>query len=106
MKVELLTEDREEEYSRLLLRDERALFNNSLKFRELLRQVTDATDYYLIVLEGGRIVGALPTFLKLNSDYGSVADIRETPVKDIIKELQQCGVDIFGYDSLLDDIEA
>jgi UDP-N-acetyl-D-glucosamine/UDP-N-acetyl-D-galactosamine dehydrogenase len=35
----------------------------------------------------------------------NVADIRETPVKEIIKQLQEYGVDIYGYDPLLDDIE-
>ena len=34
-----------------------------------------------------------------------VADTRETPVKEIIKELQEYGIEIFGYDPLLDDIE-
>jgi len=34
----------------------------------------------------------------------NVADTRETPVKGIIKGLQEYGVDIFGYDPLLDDI--
>jgi len=34
-----------------------------------------------------------------------VADTRETPVKEIIKELQEYGMEIFGYDPLLDDIE-
>ena len=36
-----------------------------------------------------------------------VADIRETPAKEIIKELQEHGVEIFGYDPLLnaDDFE-
>ena len=72
MRTEILTEDREAEYSQLILRDERALFNSSLKFRELLRQVTGATDYYLIALEDNEIVGALPAFLKSNNSYGSV----------------------------------
>jgi len=35
----------------------------------------------------------------------NVADTRETPVKQIIKELQEYGVDIYGYDPLLSDIE-
>jgi UDP-N-acetyl-D-galactosamine dehydrogenase len=35
----------------------------------------------------------------------NVADTRETPVKEIIKELREYGVDIYGYDSLLRDIE-
>jgi len=34
----------------------------------------------------------------------NVADTRETPVKEIIKQLQEYGVDIYGYDPLLDDI--
>lgn len=34
----------------------------------------------------------------------NVADIRETPVKEIIKELREYGVDIYGYDPLLDGI--
>jgi len=35
----------------------------------------------------------------------NVADTRETLVKEIIKELKEYGVEIFGYDPLLDDIE-
>ena len=35
----------------------------------------------------------------------NVADTRETPVKELIKQLKGYGVDIFGYDPLLDDIE-
>jgi len=33
-----------------------------------------------------------------------VGDTRETPVKEIIKELKEFGVEIYGYDPLLDDI--
>jgi UDP-N-acetyl-D-glucosamine/UDP-N-acetyl-D-galactosamine dehydrogenase len=36
----------------------------------------------------------------------NVVDIRETPVKEIIKELQEYGVNIYGYDPLLSDIKA
>ena len=35
----------------------------------------------------------------------NVADTRETPVKEIIKELREYGVEITAYDPLLDDIE-
>jgi hypothetical protein len=70
--IKLLTKEREEEYTRLISRDDRALFNSSLTFRQLLRQVTGAVDYYLVALEGNTIIGALPTFLKLNNKYGNV----------------------------------
>jgi UDP-N-acetyl-D-galactosamine dehydrogenase len=35
----------------------------------------------------------------------NVVDIRETPAKEIVRELQEYGVDIYGYDPLLSDIE-
>lgn len=35
----------------------------------------------------------------------NVADTRETPVKQIVKELKEFGVEIYGYDPLLDNIE-
>jgi len=36
----------------------------------------------------------------------NVADIRETPAKEIIRELREYGVDIFGYDPLVDGVAA
>jgi UDP-N-acetyl-D-galactosamine dehydrogenase len=36
----------------------------------------------------------------------NVADTRETPVKQVIKELKGYGIDIFGYDPMLDTAEA
>jgi UDP-N-acetyl-D-galactosamine dehydrogenase len=36
----------------------------------------------------------------------NVADTRETSAKGIIEELKRGGIDIYGYDPLLDDIEA
>ena len=35
----------------------------------------------------------------------NVVDIRETPVKEIIKKLKEYGVELYGYDPLLNDIE-
>ena len=35
----------------------------------------------------------------------NVADTRESPVRGIIKELREYGIEIYGYDPLLDDIE-
>ena len=36
----------------------------------------------------------------------NVADIRETPAKEVVKELQEYGIDIYGYDPLLGAIKA
>ena len=35
----------------------------------------------------------------------NVADMRETPLKEVIKELKEYGIDTFGYDPLLDNAE-
>jgi UDPglucose 6-dehydrogenase/UDP-N-acetyl-D-galactosamine dehydrogenase len=35
----------------------------------------------------------------------NVPDIRETPVKEMVKELKEFGVEVYGYDPLLDGIE-
>jgi len=35
----------------------------------------------------------------------NVADIRETPAREIIRELKEYGIDISGYDPLLNDVE-
>jgi UDP-N-acetyl-D-mannosaminuronate dehydrogenase len=35
----------------------------------------------------------------------NVPDIRETPAKEIIRELSEYGIELYGYDPLLDNIE-
>jgi UDP-N-acetyl-D-galactosamine dehydrogenase len=35
----------------------------------------------------------------------NVADTRETPVMEIIRDLQEYGVDVYGYDHMLDEME-
>jgi len=72
LKTEILSSEREAEYEKFLLNDERVLFNSNLKFRKLMRRVTKAEDYYLIALEDNKIVGTLPVFLFTNGKYGNV----------------------------------
>ena len=51
------------------------------------------------VIKGSRILIMGLTYKE------NVADTRETPAKDIIKELKEYGVEILGYDPLLNNIE-
>ncbi len=51
------------------------------------------------VIKGSRVVIMGLTYKE------NVADIRETPVKELIKQLKDYGLEIFGYDPLLDNIE-
>jgi len=70
--TDILSIEKENEYERFILNDERVLFNSSLKFRKLVQKVTNAKDYYLVALENDRIVGTLPAFLFTNKKYGNV----------------------------------
>lgn len=72
LKTEILGPEREVEFERFILKDDRVLFNSNLKFRKLIIRVTKAKDYYLIALENNKIVGTLPTFLFINEKYGNV----------------------------------
>lgn len=65
MKVELLTKDKEKQYSEFLLNHDHSLFNASLLFRDFLcTLLPGATPYYFLAIDEGQIVGALPSFLK------------------------------------------
>lgn len=72
VQIELLPPDDEEEYEATLKTDEHALLYSSIKYRNLLRQVVNGEDFYILAKEGGQIKGVFPTFLKRNSKYGSV----------------------------------
>jgi UDP-N-acetyl-D-galactosamine dehydrogenase len=52
------------------------------------------------VIKGSRILIMGLTYKE------NVADTRETPVKEVIKELREYSVDVYGYDPLLDVTEA
>lgn len=51
------------------------------------------------VIKGSRVLIAGLTYKE------NVADIRQSPVKDIIKGLKEYGVEVIGYDPLISDIE-
>jgi len=72
MKIELLTEAWEDEYTQLILQDEQSNFYSSLLFRNMLERITSAEPRYLVAVSGDKLVGVLPAFLKRNNRYGDV----------------------------------
>lgn len=72
MNVERLTESDEAAYEQMLLRQPKTLLYASLKYRALLRQHLAAEDCYLVIKEGGSLLGAMPLFLKRSPLYGNV----------------------------------
>lgn len=71
--IELLTPKLEARYETLLRSTETSLLYASLSYRQFLRSVlAGSRDRYLVALEQGEVVGALPSFVMYNSSYGNV----------------------------------
>jgi hypothetical protein len=73
LNIEILTEKYEEDYTNWLLSVDNSLLYASLPYRNFLKLVLDnSRPLYLLAFEQDRIVGALPAFLKLNTQIGNV----------------------------------
>jgi len=68
--VRKLTESDQEAYEAFLAGHAHSLFYHSNRFRLFLRALLDANDHYLLAIEDGDIVGALPAF-RVHSPLGS-----------------------------------
>ena len=73
---------------------------NDYMHKHIAEMTMKALNYAGKVIKGSKVLIMGLTYKE------NVADTRQTPAKDIIKELKEYGVDIYGYDPLLSDIEA
>ena len=71
LKIEILTKEKEEEYSKSILKDSRSFLLSTLKYRDLIEEVTKSEPRYIILLKDNKIVASLPTFIKRGKE-GSV----------------------------------
>jgi hypothetical protein len=72
MQIEILSNELEPAYSAFLLGRESSIVSMSLAYRDLLKELLDAQDHYLIATENEKIIGALPLLIKENDKYGRV----------------------------------
>lgn len=71
--IERLTSARDDEYVDLLGSIPGSLVFQTLRYRDFLASILDESeDRYLVAVDGGRVVGALPAFLKRNPRHGNV----------------------------------
>lgn len=71
--VGFLSAQREGEYEKFINSMPSTMLYASIPFRNLLCSFLDATDKYLVAIDSNDcIVGALPTFIKHNREYGSI----------------------------------
>ena len=69
MNIEVLNDG---EYGDFLLSSNSTLLSSTLKYRDLMKWVTDSIPYYITLRKKDKIIGALPTFIKKNTKYGNV----------------------------------
>jgi len=72
MLVKTLSKNEEGFCDQFLRKDDAVLLSYSLKFRDLIKSLSKSEDKYLIVEEEGKIVGALPVFIKINNQCGNI----------------------------------
>src|SRR3954451_691704 len=72
MQVELLTKQLEPAYTAFLLKRASTMASMSIAYRDLLIELLDAGNQYLIAIDQGNVVGALPLLAKHNPKYGRV----------------------------------
>ncbi len=71
--IEFLKQEHENEYENLICAKPTGLLYYSLQYRNFLSKfLKDSEPYYLVAFQDGQMVGALPTFLKRNSQFGNV----------------------------------
>lgn len=72
MIIKVLSKIEEDNYTKFLLKDERSLIYYSLKYRDLIKRITESEDIYLIAEKDGDILGVLPIFIKTSTKYGNI----------------------------------
>jgi hypothetical protein len=71
--IDLLTKELEAPYEAMLQDIRHSLLYGSLKYRDFLNRILIGSEpRYLVAHESGRMLGALPSFLKRNGTYGNV----------------------------------
>jgi len=71
MRIELLNKSLEEAYTRFIKGFEHTLLYASVKYRELLKEYTHATDEYLVAIDDNEAIqGVLPLFKKYAEGHG------------------------------------
>jgi hypothetical protein len=71
--IERLTPSREAAYVELLRSVPGSLVFQTLRYRDFLARILESSEErYLVAVDGGRVVGALPCFLKKNERHGNV----------------------------------
>jgi len=70
--ITMLTGNYEARYTEMLHNCREAMFNHSPQYRNLLSDFLSCQPCYIIAIEEGEVIGAIPAFLKENTKYGNI----------------------------------
>jgi hypothetical protein len=74
IEIEMLSDDRREEYQDFILSNPKAVIYATTEFREFLRFAVGGKGHCIIAREDGMMVGALPYFSIENGKFGTVVN--------------------------------
>jgi hypothetical protein len=72
IETSLLKKSEEKEYTEMLHRSSESMFFHSIPYRNLLEEFLSVKSYFVIATKSERIIGAIPTYIKENKEYGNV----------------------------------
>ena len=72
LEISLLKKKDEKKYTEMLNRVPEAFLFHSNLYKELLEDFLSIKSYYIVVKESGRLIGVLPTFIRMNKKYGNI----------------------------------
>lgn len=72
IEITMLTEHYEEGYRDMLHNCREAMFTHSIPYRNLLSDFLSCQPSYIVAIDSGEVIGAMPSFLKENKKYGNI----------------------------------
>ena len=70
--ITLLKKNEERKYTEMLHRCHESMLFHSIPYRNLLEEFLSVKSYFIVAKKSGRIIGAIPAYIKENKEYGNV----------------------------------
>lgn len=72
IEISLLKKNEEHEYTEMLHKSNESMFFQTIPYRDLLEEFLSVKSYFIVAKKSGRIIGAIPTYIKESEEYGNV----------------------------------
>ena len=72
IEISLLKKNEEHEYTEMLHKSNESMFFQTIPYRDLLEEFLSVKSYFIVAKKSGRVVAAIPAYIKENKEYGNV----------------------------------